>query len=508
MEPQVEEQLEESISTEDYLLGGRPPLITLLIMSLGPLISQLVHALNNVIGSILVAKTIGQIGVEVYGAVFVVEFVAVAFAHFLSAGISVRLSYLYGAKQMEECDQLFVDFLRLCVIFGIVTPIIVLPATKPIVHWFGANMEISEKSLEYMMPITAGCVFNYIFFVASGVVQADGHSVAYSVYQVMSLILNIGVFAPIFLIWLKTPIWGASLATILSQAVPGIIITINIFRGKYTLTPKLSMFIKKFTPETKHALNIGLSTLISQISLNLPFLLMQKYVTNAAIAINEYEDTIAVWAVVEKLYLIIGGIGIGFSNGFLNPASYAYGARNAKRLIRLIIHGLWLCTAFISIVSIFIIAMPVQISLLWSSNDSFLKLSEVTTPIMYYTSFTLGIQYIIPVVLQAMKKIFAASLLSVLTLILPVPIFSTLLYFTGDGRSNPQRIFYAYTANDLYSFVVCMLFFIKPFIILKKASQDGFVDESDYATEKPSEDLNIDDQEEERVDEDRPAEEL
>ncbi|EAY13432.1 hypothetical protein TVAG_206000 [Trichomonas vaginalis G3] len=502
--------LESEQHDDDYLLGGRPPLVTILIMSLGPLVSQIVHAAANVVGSILVAKSIGQVGVEVFGAIFVVEFFAVAIAHFLSAGLSVRLSYLYGAQQMENCDQLFVDFIRISIMFGIFVPCLILPITKTMVEWFGADKLTAEMSLEYMIPITGGCVFNIIFFVASGVVQADGRSVEYAVYQVVSLVLNIGIFAPVFLLAIKTPIWGASLATILSEAIPGIIVTVRTFQGKYRITPKFNMFFKCFTPETKHALNIGLSTLISQISLNLPFLIMQKYVNNAAIAINEYGNSVAVWAVVEKLYLIVGGVCIGFSNGFLNPGSYAYGAKNIKRMCRLVVHGLWLCTFTCAIISIFIIAMPVQISLLWSDNETFLEMSKGITPILYYTAFTLGVQYMVPVLLQATKKIMASSVLSVLTLVLPVPVFSTFLYFTGDGKRNPKRIFYAYTCNDLYSLIVCILFAIKPIRMMYKAIKHGIMEEDEEKkSEKPPSEDNLSIDNTDSMDEqDRAADEL
>lgn len=474
-------------------------------MSLGPLISQIAQALTSVIGSILVAKSIGQIGVEVYGAVYTVEFFAVAIAQFLSAGLSVRLSYLYGAQELESTDQLFVDFLRLSVILGIITPCIVLPVTKPVIWWFGADELTAELSLQYMSPITGACLFNIIFLVSSGVILADGKSVTYAIFQVASFVLNIGVFSPILLLGIKTPIWGASLATILSQAIPGIFITVMIFKGKFRLHPTINMFWKPFCVETKHALKIGFSTLISQISLTLPFLLMQKYVNNAAMAIGQYGNAVAVWAVVEKLYLIIGGICIGFSTGFLNPGSYAFGAKNYKRFFKLMIHGIWLCTASCLVISVVIISVPVQISKLWSQSESFLEMSKKITPILYFTAFTLGMQYMVPVVLQASKKIFASSTLSVLTLVLPVPIFSTILYFTGDGKMNPQRIFYTYTCNDSYSFIVCTLFFISPLKKMIKAMKTGsFEDEEDLKNEIDNEEESVENMDEQE----RPATEI
>ena len=148
--------------------------------------------------------------------------------------------------------------------------------------------------------------------------------------------------------------------------------------------------------------------------------------------------------------------------------------------------------------------MPVQISKLWSTSESFLEMSKAITPILYYTAFTLGVQYMVPVLLQATKRIFASSALSILTLVLPVPIFSTILYFTGDGKANPRRIFFTYTCNDMYSFVVCILFFIKPFKKIVVAIKTGVVEGSEEE-EKPEEEEesveNMDQQE-------RPADEI
>ena len=179
-------------------------------------------------------------------------------------------------------------------------------------------------------------------------------------------------------------------------------------------------------------------------------------------------------------------------------------------MCRLVVHGLWLCTFTCAIISIFIIAMPVQISLLWSDNETFLEMSKGITPILYYTAFTLGVQYMVPVLLQATKKIIASSVLSVLTLVLPVPVFSTFLYFTGDGKRNPKRIFYAYTCNDLYSLIVCILFAIKPIRMMYKAIKHGIMEEDEEKkSEKPPSEDNLSIDNTDSMDEqDRAADEL
>lgn len=475
MESQISSDVEKSIldmPEDEKALGGHPPLLTVLYLSIGPLVQQIINALYSLIDTIYVAKALGQDGVEVYGAVFVVEFFAIAIAQFLSAGLSVRLSYLIGTRNVDECSQLYVDFLRLSIIFGILIPCCVLPITKPFVKWFGANESLSERCFQYMIPHSGLCLFNNFFMTCCGVLQATGRSITYAIVQVAAFVINIGCIDPIFLFVLKLPIWCASLATVLSQGIVGTTLIIMFFTGKFDISPKGKMFFSKFSKETSPALRLGLSTLVENLSLSLPLLLLQKYFNSAATEIHEYDNCITSWAIVEKLYLLIGGVCIGFSQGFLPAATYAYGARQYRRYTRLMLHSLWLSTLWSTVFSAVVILFPRQIVSFWSTDKHFQDIAVQIVPVLFYTALTLGIQYVVPCALQSMLRVFLSTTLSVLTLLLPMPVFSTILYFTGDGKKNPRRMMFTYTFNDVYAVILCFLFAVVPIYKLLKL-KDG-----------------------------------
>ena len=82
------------------------------------------------------ARTIGQTGIAVFGAVFIVEFVAIAISNYLMSSLGIRLAYLFGEGRTQECAQMYVDFVRLAAVLGIIVPSVVMPATRPLVVWF------------------------------------------------------------------------------------------------------------------------------------------------------------------------------------------------------------------------------------------------------------------------------------------------------------------------------------------------------------------------------------
>ncbi|KAK8885061.1 hypothetical protein M9Y10_044190 [Tritrichomonas musculus] len=449
---------------EEKRLGKRPPLITIILLSIGPLISQIVNALYGLVDSLWVAKSIGPKGVAVFGAVYVVEFISVSVSQYLSNSLSARVSYLFGQQQGDKCGQLYVDFLRFSILLAILVPSVVLPITKPLVIWFGADKELAQSCLYYMIPRTCGSFINFIYMIGCGLVQAQGRALLYACVQASSFILNMAVFDPLFLLGFRTPIWGASLATVCSELFAGTFLVIMAFRGKLSIYPQCKMFILPFSKQTFSALRVGFSSFIQNISLTLPVLLMQKYYNSAAQHIGIYDIAIQIWAVIEKLYQIVGGICIAFSQGLLPTASYAYGAGRLNRVSRLIIHAYWLSTALSTLFSIFMIALPKQISSIWSKDPDFLYWAKKLVPVTYYSAPFFSMQYIAPTVLQSMKRVLPSTLLSILTLLLPIPVFSSILYFTN--KNSPKRILFTYTLNDAYSCVVSIFFLIKPMKLL------------------------------------------
>lgn len=460
------------VDGEEKRLGSRNPFITLLALSVGPLASQTVQALYGVVNLFWVSKSIGDIGLEVFGAVYVVDFITLGFADYLMTALDIRVSFLFGEKSnVDECSQLYVDFIRFSFFLSLLTPAIILPLSRPLIEWFGSSKEISYLCLQYLFPTTFGSFFSFLYMTSCGLIQSEGHSFIFGITQVASLLLNMLVFCPLFLMKFKFGIWGASLATIVSQGIVGVLLFILIFTGKFTLKPRFHMFFRKFSPQTWEALKIGIASLVSNYSYTLPEVMVQKYLNLTAIHIGEYDTIIKVWGVIEKLYQFVGGSNDAFAIGLMPAASFAFGSKRYNRMLRLFMHANWI-TIFISVVySLVVISFTRKISLIWSHDSDFLKWCDLLIPKVFYAAALFPIQYTVPALLQGMQKMARSSLLAVITALLPIPFFSTILYFTD--KKNPERIMWTYTISDIFASVVCTIFILPDILKLLKEPKDG-----------------------------------
>lgn len=441
---------------EQTRLGAFPPLPTLLKQATGPICSQVVTALYGIVNSFWVSKSIGPKGLTAMGTVSIVEAINMAFGHYLSACISSRISYLFGQKRNEECAQVFVDIVRLSLIFSICVPVVILSCTKPLVGWFGADQEIQDMALTYMIPMSGLTLFYENYMICCGLLQAEGLSWLYGVFQICSLIVNMAVLDPLFLLGFKTPIWGASLASIVASTIPMIILMTIIFKGKFEVKPKFSMFKNKISKETFSALKVGLTTLIELLSSNLPDIVIQKYLGMTANSIGKYNEIISVWSVLLRIYGFIICVCNGIATGLLPCASFAFGAQRLRRVRNLALHALWIGIVWGAVCEAIIIPNAREFAKLWLNEEEFLYWAKRILQSCLYGVVLAMFRFVSATTFQATKKVLAATIQSVLTLLVPIPIFSSIMYFTD--KHNPSRLVLAFPISEAFSVVVCLLF--------------------------------------------------
>lgn len=449
-------------SDEQKRLGSYPALQTLMKQSLGPLCSQVVTSMYLIVDSFWVSHTIGADGLTATGAVSLLEAINNSFGLYLLSCVSARISYLFGQKRNEECAQVFVDILRVSWIFSVILPIIMLNICKPLTKWFGADEHIQEMGFQYLIPITGLTVFYETYQICCGLLQSEGLSWIYGICQVCSLLLNMVCLDPLFLIAFKTPIWGASLASIIASFLPMTVLMILIFKGKFTVKPNLKMFCKNFSPETKSALKLGLSTLVELLSGNLPDVIIQKWLGNSGNAIGQYNEVISAWNILLRVYMFVLGINNGIAQGLLPSASFAFGAKRLKRFRNLVLHAIWIGTVWNVVCDVIVMTNARSISKIWLKEEKFLNLAEKFFRNCFFTIALIMFKFASITALQASKKIVISIVVSIVTLLIPIPLFSTILYVTD--KNNPTRLVYAFPMTDGLSFVIC---FITLFAVLR-----------------------------------------
>ena len=350
-------------------LAGSPPLKTLLTLMVGPLASQITSTLYGIINTVWISKYVGEVGMSAVATDIAWEGIARAFGLFLLTSGSTQISALFGKKLYNDAEQVVCDLLRVAVVCGCIVPAILLPINKPFSRWFGANDETIQGAYDYMLPICAGNILTCIFLTSVGFLQAEGRTMLVGIIDFVSLGVGMCALNPLFLGVFKIGISGPSYSTIIADGVPGITLVILYFCGKFGVKPKLSGFLKPFSPHTWQALGVGSSMLISQISLCLPGIIVRKLIGLSVANSNEYDLAMAGFNVLCRYYNVTNCVVISLATGYIAAASYAYAAENYKRYLKLSLHLNWVSVFWCLITSIIAISIPRQISMIFGKLE-------------------------------------------------------------------------------------------------------------------------------------------
>lgn len=455
----TDQSKEDKHEKEHYRLAGRPPLMTILVLSVGPILSQITSALYGVVATIWVAKAVGEKGLTAISTYTAFDNIGRSFGFFVSVAGSSCISGLFGAGQVEEAGQVVCDLLRMCCIFGVLVPAIMCPTVKLGVRWFGAPEEIVEMGYDYMLPMLVTTVTQCIFVGVGGFLQGEGRSMLYGGITILSSVLNMAVFCPIFLLLCKMGMMGAGLATVLAEGIPGLVVMVLFFMGKFAVKPKVRQLFQPFSKKTFVALRVGLSQLIANLSVCAPGIIVRKLLGLSSVE-NEFNDVLAGFNAIFRYAQITNNVIIAFTMGFLPAASYAFSAKMWNRWMRLAAHTHWLGFVWGSITAIFTWTIPREIAKMFSSDPNYLRWAGPMLKVGNAFGFIVVARFTFPSLLQSMKKGITSTLLSLGSQLVSIIAFAFILYYTD--KKNPVRLIWCYPLSYAFGLVAGAVVLLRP----------------------------------------------
>lgn len=449
-------------------LGKHSPFKTILLTSIGPFIAELAGAANSIVDSIWISKTNGEEGLAALSLCSLLDTIARAFGMFMSVAASSQLSHLRGKKKYDDINQVFADLFRTCFVIGLIVPGIMIPVISPTLKFFGAEGNVFKLGYDYLIPLLSGSVVTCINLLLCGMLQSEGRSFLYGCVQVSTFIMKMLIFDPLLMIVCKLGLTGAGLATVVSELIPAVVVGIFIIIGKFQIKISILNLKSGICKYTLKAYKVGLTQLISHLCFNIPSFFSRKYVSECATQSGAYTDALAAYNVVLRIWQIPASYAIALSIGFLPSASYAIGAHLPKRVISLVTWTLLLGFCWCSFSELILLLFAKSIATIFGRSDIYIDLATKMIRVSYMLCCTMGIQYVSMSLLQSMQLNVQSIVLSFLTQLMPVPLFSTLIYFI-DKTHSIVTLMFMYSANDLFSFVVSIMFMIYPSIKLYKS---------------------------------------
>ena len=456
------ENSKNEIKEIEEILENKTPFQTLFYNSLGPFIAEIVGAAYGIVDTFWISRLVNQEGNAAMSLVSLMDTFGRAFGYWVGSSASSQLSRIRGEKKLDEIPQIFADLFRLCFIFGIIAPLILIPCIPLLLNFFNATGNIRQYGYDYLQPLLYGTIITCLNFFFCGCLQSEGKSTTYGIVQVSSFLLNMFIFDPLLMGPFKLGMKGAALSTIISEAIPMLIIGYYFFNRKYLTFCNFSNLISKKSIYTWDAIKIGFTQFISQIFFNLPSFFSRKYIEVGATKMGKYSLILAGLNPVMRLWSFPGSYSIALSIAFLPISSYSIGAKNFQRTKDLFKMGVLMTIIWCGIAEIILIGLGKYVSMIFDPNPEFVSITWKMLRITYSLSFLMGVEMIGGSFLQSLKKNKLSLLLSFLTRFLPVPLFGSILFFT-DPNKNVFRTLLMYPLNDLFSSIITLLLVYKPY---------------------------------------------
>lgn len=241
-----------------------------------------------------------------------------------SAGVGVVISHCYGAEDGERLRYGVHQAIRMAVLCGIVLMGVGFFGTPAALRLLNAPAEIMDGATIYLRVYFCGAVASLIYNMGSGVLRAVGDARRPLYFLIFTTIVNIFLDV-LFVAVLGLGIFGAALATVLSQTASGALVLYTLL--KTTDSYRLVLRGQGHYPETfRKILHLGLPAGFQYSLYSISNLIIQAQINLLG------TDIVAAWTATSKIDSIFWLTMTAFGTTMTTFAGQNYGAGQLERV--------------------------------------------------------------------------------------------------------------------------------------------------------------------------------
>ena len=481
-QPQQEEQNNSSYGVDDTerKLAGSGAFITMFKLGIGPLLFSLINSFMMSLDLYFVKDFYGQSAVSMMSISTLVKTVPLAVGSSFLNGIIIEFSELLAKKELEKAAILYVDLHKVAIVLGIIVPLPLSIAIRPILRSLGMPLELENQAVGFLMPILWHLGLRISFCISVGAWIAIARILASNIIQILALVGWI-VFDALLVYAFKAQMWTLGFGTIIGTVIATIYLLVRFFGGYEPFVPKAAYFKDKPIPELWECLRLSLPHTIQLIFSVANPLIMQSFLTSTA---KEQGTLVAtIYATAQTPYSLVDSGIINLISGLTPAATFAYHKNNYQRMRDL---SKWACImpyAILVVLWPMMVFKPTIIMGIWISDPSMTVWVEKIVPIMFYTMLLDPIAEVCAGLLNIIKREFLCTSAYVVKTTVLVITALILKYTTHDS----QKVLYSMTTSDCVNFLYCgsLLYYAAKDILFAKTERESDLESSSDITKAP-----------------------
>ena len=258
---------------ENSMLEGS--IVKALILFAIPLIlGNLLQQMYNTVDSIIVGNYVGSNALAAVGSSTSLIYLLIAFSQGTATGAGVIISQFIGAKNRKGLHVAVHTSLAIAIILGLFLSIVGFVFSPQILKLMKTPDNVMVESVVYLKYFSIGLVFNVIYNMAAGILNAVGNSKRSLLYLAIASITNI-VLDLLLIRGFNMGVEGAAIATDLSQVISSILAVYFLMRINEDYKVNLAK-IKLHKEMAIKIIKIGLPTGIQNMVISLSNVLIQS----------------------------------------------------------------------------------------------------------------------------------------------------------------------------------------------------------------------------------------
>lgn len=250
----------------------------LIVFSIPLILGNLLQQMYNTADSIIVGNFVGSNGLAAVGSGTALINLIIAFSQGAAVGAGVIVSQNLGAKDKQKTKLAVHTAMCIAIILGVILSAIGVIFSRDLLIWMKTPKSVLKDSVLYLQIYCGGLIFNVIYNMATGILNAAGNSKRPLIYLAIASVTNI-ILDLVFIKELKLGVKGAAIATDISQALSCVLAVGYLLRvnSDYKLIIKE---LKIHGNTAKQIIRVGLPTAIQNMVISFSNVLVQSSVNS------------------------------------------------------------------------------------------------------------------------------------------------------------------------------------------------------------------------------------
>ncbi len=319
----------------------RGPLLSNIVMYTVPIIlTSVLQLLFNAADLVVVGRYCGKTYVAAVGATGALTNLIVNLFIGLSVGAGVAVAHGIGSNDREAVHRTVHTALPVALIGGVVLTVIGVCLPETFLRLMDTPAEVLPLSTRYMRIYFAGITFNLVYNFCASILRAAGDIRSPLIFLTIAGLINV-VLNVVFVTGLDMNVAGVALATVISQGISAVLVTLALARRTDACKLVLSR-IRVYMPQLAKILRIGLPAGIQSSLFAISNVMVQS-------SVNSFGEVVmsgnAAAANIEGfVYVTLNA----FHQTALNFIGRNVGAQQYKRVYRI----LWLCLGCVTVAAL------------------------------------------------------------------------------------------------------------------------------------------------------------